>query len=75
MFGDDFSIPSQQDNSVVLSFVGAETNQYYEALLVIQSNDPSQPIIQVPISANTNPEPPEDNTNDVNGLEDDDKWV
>ena len=75
LFGSDFSIASQQNSSVVISFEGAENNQYYEALLVVQSNDPSQPVIQVPISATTNPEASTDNedTNDVNGLDDDDK--
>ena len=75
MFGDGFSVSSLQDSSLVLSFEGAEANQYYEAILVINSNDPSQPLVQVPISAKTNPEDAAENNNanNLEGVEDTDK--
>ena len=56
LFGGDFNLNAGGSSSLVLAFEGSDSNQYYEAEVVIRSNDPAQPTLTIPISATTNPE-------------------
>lgn len=68
LFGGDFNLNAGGSSSLVLAFEGADSNQYYEAELVLHSNDPAQPTLTIPISATTNPAAGEEPSGETDGF-------
>ena len=54
-------------SSLVLAFEGSDSNQYYEAEVVIRSTDPAHPTLTIPISATTNPAEGEEPSGETDG--------
>ena len=74
VFGSTINVASNSTSSIVLSFEALDANQLYEADLIIETNDPAQPVIIVPLSATTGTVEdggPNDTSDDVNWLIDD----
>lgn len=53
VFGGTLNVAPNSNGSIVVSFNALEANQLYEADLVLETNDPAQPVITIPISATT----------------------
>ena len=53
VFGSTLNVAPNSNSSVVVSFDALDENQLYEANIVLNTNDPAQPIINIPLSANT----------------------
>ena len=53
MFGSTLNVAPNTNSSIVVSFDALDENQLYEANLVLNTNDPAQPVITIPLSGNT----------------------
>ena len=74
VFGNTINVASNSTSSIVVSFEALDANQLYEADLVIETNDPAQPVLIVPLSATTGTVEDgdsNDTSGDVDGLTDD----
>ena len=74
VFGSTLNVAPNSNSSVVVSFDALDENQLYEANIVLNTNDPAQPVINLPLSANTGAVEDGGDTNeggDVNGIADD----
>ena len=74
VFGSTLNVAPNTNSSIVVSFDALDENQLYEANLVLNTNDPAQPVINIPLSANTGAVEDGGDTNeggDVDGIADD----
>ncbi len=75
VFGGSLNAAANSSSSIVVNFEALDANQVYEADLVINTNDPAQPQLIVPLSATSsaNGEEPTGNepSGEVDGLTDD----
>ena len=51
VFGSTLNVAPNSNSSVVVSFDALDENQLYEANIVLNTNDPAQPVINIPLSA------------------------
>ena len=74
VFGSTLNVAPNSNSSVVVSFDALDENQLYEANIVLNTNDPAQPVINIPLSANTGAVEDNGDTNgggNVDGIADD----